>query len=58
MSKELNYRLGVLKRRFKLGAADQEPGTFINKINQKKSSTEPQKDGTNAVTKVSIRGLI
>ncbi len=50
--------MGALKRKYKLGRGDVEPGTFISKINQKKSSTEPQKDGTNTVTKVAIRGLI
>ncbi len=50
--------MGALKRKYKLGRGDVEPGTFISKINQKKSSTQEQKDGTTTTQKVSIRGLI
>lgn len=31
MRKELNKKVGALKRKFKTGSKDFEPGTFINK---------------------------
>ncbi len=55
--KAVNYKVGALKRRFKLGRADQEPGTFINKSNQNKS-VPTQKDGVTPTLEVAIRGLV
>lgn len=34
--KQLNYKMGALKRKFKTGAKDVEPGTFISKANEQK----------------------
>ena len=42
--KKLNYKIGALKRKFKLGKGEIEPGDFISKINKKsniKSLEEP-----------------
>lgn len=55
MAKKVNYAVGALKRRFKLGKADVEPGTFINKINSSKVDKVLKK---NTKTSVAIKGLI
>lgn len=31
-----NYKIGALKRKFKTGRSNQEPGTFITKANELK----------------------
>lgn len=36
--KELNYRTGALKRKFKLGAGELETGAFIAKMNESKQT--------------------
>lgn len=37
--KKLNYQVGALKRKFKTGRLDVEPGTFISKMNEQKASS-------------------
>ncbi len=49
------YKVGALKRKFKNGPADFEPGTFIAKANEQKSSqvtSLPEKEI------LSIKGLV
>ena len=36
-TKARNYKIGAAKRKFKLGRADFQPGTLINKINTQKA---------------------
>lgn len=55
--KEINYKMGVLKRKFKTGKEDQEPGTFIAKINEQKQSNIKSKE-TISKEKLSIMGLV
>lgn len=55
--KDLNYRIGALKRKFKMGKGDFEPGTLINKLKTQNAAapvevTEPSKE------KVAIMGLV
>lgn len=38
-----NYDIGVLKRKFKTGRADQPPGTFISKMNEQKTTAAKEK---------------
>ena len=51
-----NYKLGALKRKFKIGRINVVPGTFISKINESKiiKQTIP----TSKVDKISVLGLI
>ncbi len=36
MKRKVNYKMGALKRRFKTGKVDIEPGTFINQSKAQK----------------------
>lgn len=48
--KELNYKVGVLKRKFGIKKSDKtEPGTLISKANESKSLSKRD---------IAIRGLI
>ena len=57
--KKLNYKVGALKRKFKNGKADFEPGTLISKVNESKDSIR-NKDKKEAIskTRLAIMGLI
>lgn len=48
--------MGALKRKYKLGRGDVEPGTFINKVNQPKEQT--QKIPQNPTKRTAFMGLI
>ncbi len=53
--KKVNYKMGALKRKFKTGRDDQEPGTFIKLAQvQKEAAQESPKE----TLKVSIAGLV
>jgi len=56
--KSLNYKVGVLKRKFKI-KGDFEPGTLISKVNENKS---PRLLNTNSPfhpkQKVAIHGMV
>lgn len=54
--KSLNYKVGVLKRQFKLGKGDFEPGTLIN-LTRTQKATDSQKD-VSSKKKVAIMGLV
>lgn len=57
-NKTRNYKVGALKRKYKLGRGDVEPGTFINKINSQKA--ENVKDGLpkNSSERTAIMGAV
>lgn len=48
--------MGAMKRKFKTGKQDQEPGTFISKMNEQKSNIKSK--STISKTKLSIMGLV
>ncbi len=50
------YKVGALKRKFKLGRADQEPGTFISKVNASKVKKIVEKK--NSKVSLAVKGLI
>ncbi len=54
--KKVNYAIGALKRKFKTGPTDQEPGTFISKANAQKAPQQEMPKGKPA--KVAIMGAI
>ncbi len=55
--KELNKRVGVFKKQFKMGRADFEPGTLINKLKESQKVNKVEKT-LPLKTKVSIMGLV
>lgn len=57
MSKQLNYKIGALKRKFKNGKSDFEPGTLISKMNNERSTIK-NNNQTISKTKLSIMGLV
>ncbi len=54
--KKVNYAVGALKRKFKTGPADQEPGTFISAANASKAKEIIEKK--NSPVSVAIKGAI
>ncbi len=54
--KSVNYKMGALKRKYKLGKADVEPGTFISKANASKVKKILEKK--NSKVSVAVKGLI
>lgn len=55
--KSVNYKIGALKRKFKTGAKDQEPGTFIQMSKIKKD--EPTQEMPKIrKEKVAFMGLV
>lgn len=53
------YKLGALKRKFKTGVADQEPGTFIAKANEVKRAPITKKTKSMSRSeKVAIMGAV
>ncbi len=54
--KSVNYKVGVLKRKYKLGRGDTKPGEFINRINNKRA-TETEK-AMPSKEKVAFAGLV
>lgn len=54
--KSVNYKMGALKRKYKLGKADVEPGTFISKANASKAKKILEKK--NSKVSVAVKGLI
>ncbi len=50
------YKVGALKRKFKLGKGDFAPGTLINKMNEAKQQ-KPLKE-VDSKTKLAIKGLV
>lgn len=51
------YKVGALKRKFKAGTADFEPGTFIKLANAQKTAKNKEIPGSTE-TKVAIMGLV
>ena len=54
--KKLNYKMGAMKRKYKLGRGSQEPGTFI-KLAQAKKAVSPVKP-VGSIRKISMAGLV
>lgn len=54
--KRVNYKLGAVKRKYKVGPEQREPGFFINKLKQSDSKSESPK-GISKL-KLSIMGLV
>ncbi len=52
-----NYKVGALKRKFKLGRGDTKPGEFISKVTNSSPYAEGVKETVNP-TQIGIRGLI
>lgn len=57
MKRKVNYLMGALKRKYKTGRTDQEPGTFI-KLSKQKAPLDETESGTSAKEKVAIMGMI
>ncbi len=55
--KAVNYKIGALKRKFKTGKEDMEPGTFISKANEQKGQITSNKQPISK-EKLSIMGLV
>lgn len=55
MQKKLNYKIGALKRKFKV-KEDFEPGALISKINEQRSIKNNNQQISK--TKLSIMGLV
>ncbi len=56
--KQLNKTVGVLKRKFKMGRADYEPGTLINKSQASKAPKMAKTLPKNPVKRTAIRGAV
>ena len=56
--KSLNYKIGALKRKFKTGKDDVEPGTFISKVNEIKQEKIINDKEQISKTKLGIMGLV
>jgi len=55
--KGLNYKGGALKRKFKMGRGNVEPGAFINKLNESKHKKLAKNRGISP-KKLGIMGLV
>jgi hypothetical protein len=55
--KKVNYQIGVLKRKFKLGKGDQPPGTFIRKA-QEANKTITQTVPANPIERIAVDGMV
>lgn len=57
--KDLNSKVGALKRRFKMKREEEVvPGTFINKAKEESRNVAQQSDGMSVVKRVAISGLV
>ncbi len=56
--KQVNYKMGALKRKFQTGPKDVEPGTFISKMNESKKEVNSNKQTELSKRDVAIRGLV
>lgn len=55
--KSLNYKVGTLKRKLKMGAGDFAPGDMISKMNEQKKSNI-KNNPTISKKRVAIMGLV
>lgn len=55
--KKLNYKLGALKRKFKI-EGDFEPGTLISKVNGSKRELLKKSNQPISKKQLAIRGLV
>ena len=55
-----NYKVGALKRKFKLGPENREPGTFIQKANENKPVVEKSADVSTMkpATRTAFMGMV
>lgn len=56
MQKKLNYTIGALKRKLKMGSDDFEAGALISKMNESKKIISDKKQFSK--TRLSIMGLV
>lgn len=56
-NKSRNYKLGALKRRYKLGRGDTKPGDLINLVNRQKEDVKSNNQPISK-TRLSIMGLV
>lgn len=56
-TKARNYKVGALKRKYKLGQSDTKPGEFINRINTQKSE-QTEELPKNTFERTAIMGMI
>lgn len=52
------YKMGALKRKFKTGRADVEPGTFISKLNAMKSVPKAEAAQSPSLRKTAFMGMV
>lgn len=60
MKKELKQQIGDLKKKFKMGRSDFEPGTLINKLNDQKAAEKNDRTvkSVSRKEKVAIMGMV
>lgn len=56
MKRTVNYKYGALKRKYETGKDNQEPGTFISKVNEMKQEVKSKQ--STPKTKLAIMGLV